>query len=297
MISTEAKAHRFATLHGLVDVTRLCACGRTMHIRPDASKPYGCIFECMSSRRICGKRKSALADSWFARSNLGLRHSLLAIAGYAAELDYRQMRFTCELGSDTTIADWKNYFRSACAEECLVWNFQKIGGIGTTVEVDESLIFKRKNHVGRLLYSEIEHTWVVGGICRETRECFAVRVQDRSEQTLSAVLTQHILKGTKIITDCWRGYQKLDEQGFFHSKVNHSQNFVDPSDPLIHTNTIERQWRVLKELIPNGCHGENRYDYLAEYIWKARKHWNILTVGERMKEIIGTISKLKFNYQ
>jgi hypothetical protein len=52
-----------------------------------------------------------------------------------------------------------------------------------------------------------------------------------------------------MITDYWRGYRDLNWCGFEHYSVNHSENFVDPDVPWIHTQNIERLWRSLKESI------------------------------------------------
>ena len=78
-----------------------------------------------------------------------------------------------------------------------------------TVEIDESLIFKRKTNRGRLLNGEQESNWIFGGICRETGEAFLVRVQDRSARTLLAAIRENIMPGTRVISDCWRSYQGL----------------------------------------------------------------------------------------
>ena len=41
----------------------------------------------------------------------------------------------------------------------------------------------------------------------------------------------------------------LEEYGFEHFWVNHTQTFVDPLNPSNHTYNIERVWRSLKSFI------------------------------------------------
>ena len=48
--------------------------------------------------------------------------------------------------------------------------------------------------------------------------------------------------------DGWRGYSQIAEH-YTLKTVNHSVNFVDPENPQIHTNNIERFWRTLKNEI------------------------------------------------
>jgi hypothetical protein len=155
-----------------------------MRIEQDNSKPTGLDFQCSASKSACGKQKSALGNSWLADSRLGLRGSLLVITGYAAELSYSQMRFFCELGSDSTIANWNHHFRTICAEETLCSGFWQIGGPGMTVEIDETFLFRQKYNVGRTLFNERESIWILGGVCRENKEAFAVHVLDRRAETL-----------------------------------------------------------------------------------------------------------------
>ncbi len=44
------------------------------------------------------------------------------------------------------------------------------------IEVDESQICNRKYNRGRLYNTESQRLWVVGGVCRRTRQVFMVRV-------------------------------------------------------------------------------------------------------------------------
>ena len=127
---------------------------------------------------------------------------------------------------------------------------KRIGGPGLVVEIDECHIHSRKNGVGRI--EEGELWWVVGGICRQTREMFVVVVDYRNQGTLSKVIFENVEAGSLIYTDCWRCYNKVGQTNlnFEHKTVNHSQNFVSPDDPDVYTNTIERAWRTLRERLP-----------------------------------------------
>jgi hypothetical protein len=49
-----------------------------------------------------------------------------------------------------------------------------------------------------------------------------------------------------LYTDCWAGYNGLEAAGFPHRTVNHSQHYVAPEDPDVHTQHIENLWSVLR---------------------------------------------------
>lgn len=138
------------------------------------------------------------------------------------------------------------------------------------MEIDESLFTKRKNNAGRILPQQ----WIFGGICRETKQCFLVTVPDRKAATLLNNILANIDEGSIIFSDCWKGYntQDLEEAGFEHFQVNHKYNFVNPDDPTIHTQTIERLWGSAKwrNKKHRGTARQHLETYLAEFMW--RKH-------------------------
>lgn len=125
-----------------------------------------------------------------------------------------------------------------CRETCEVTlerdhTAQKLGGPGKYVEIDESKIGKRKYYRGH----HVEGQWVFGGIERDSRKCFIIAVEDRSEATLLPLIEKYIEKGTTIISDCWKGYINLRKHGYEHITVNHSKEFVNSEG--FHTNKMK----------------------------------------------------------
>ena len=74
-----------------------------------------------------------------------------------------------------TGVDWDSF----CSE--------KIGGPGTTVQIDESKVGKRKYHRRH----RVEGQWVSGGIEEECRKRFLVLVEDRTEATLLPIIKKN----------------------------------------------------------------------------------------------------------
>ena len=134
------------------------------------------------------------------------------------------------------------------------------------VEIDESKFGKQKFRRGR----PVQGKWVLGGIDRETRETFFKVVQDRSAETLLPILIDNIHPESIVISDCWKSYNSVSKHFKEHLSVNHSLHFVDPKDPMVHTNTIESQWRVLKRnvLPKNGTNKSLYSSYFAVHCVK-----------------------------
>jgi hypothetical protein len=75
-------------------------------------------------------------------------------------------------------------------------------GTSRIVEIDESLFFKRKHNRGRIQNRQ----WYIGGIEIKSRKCFIVPVDNRNSITMTRIISENSLLGTKIITDKWRAY-------------------------------------------------------------------------------------------
>ncbi|KAF0750971.1 DDE Tnp IS1595 domain-containing protein [Aphis craccivora] len=66
--------------------------------------------------------------------------------------------------------------------------------------------------------------------------------EKRDKDTLLTAINDWILPGTTIISVCWKSYQCLEDEGFFHLTVNHSIQFKNPETGA-HTNNVEGMWR------------------------------------------------------
>jgi transposase-like protein len=147
---------------------------------------------------------------------------------------------------------------------------EAIGGSGVVVEIDESKFSKRKYNCGRSL----REGWVFGGIERQSRKMFFSFVIDRTEITLLDIIKRRILPGSVIHCDMFRSYVNLELHGYTVFRVNHSENFVDPSTGA-HTQNIESAWGRLKRFMRSI--GSNLGEYTDEYMMESlyrEKHLN-----------------------
>ena len=122
----------------------------------------------------------------------------------------------------------------------MLQNSDKIGGPGKTVQIDESKVGKRKYHRGH----RVEGQWVFGGIEEDTRKCFLVPVEDRSEATLLPIIREWIEPGTLIVSDCWKSY--CCWKSVFYGKL--TRTTIPKILPVSLLTTKEHPYRVKKNL-------------------------------------------------
>uniref|UniRef100_A0A914XX05 Uncharacterized protein n=1 Tax=Panagrolaimus superbus TaxID=310955 RepID=A0A914XX05_9BILA len=83
-----------------------------------------------------------------------------------------------------TLVTWKQYFRDLCSED-LDANPIIIGGPGIEVQIDETVITKRKYNRGRMPADEI---WFFGGVEPVSGRAFMTAVRSRDRETLYDVM-------------------------------------------------------------------------------------------------------------
>ncbi|KII72209.1 hypothetical protein RF11_03745 [Thelohanellus kitauei] len=105
------------------------------------------------------------------------------------------------------------------------------------VQIDESLLCKRKYTVGRILANQ--DLWIVGGI-DEAGQIFMEITTRRNRPMLAEIITRNVEPGSIIQTDGSAAYRGIERHNYVHEVVIHDQNFV--SDEGITTNRIESTW-------------------------------------------------------
>jgi hypothetical protein len=247
---------------GLIACKQACSnCGDYMILNTKASHCDDHVWIC---RRTSCRRKqlSIRAGSFFAQSKLSLQQQIDAI--YDWTRNAKTSETAKQIGSTKqAVADIFRTCRLAVCKALECDEATQIGGHGRIIEIDETLVSKRKYNVGR----QKKQLWLFGGIERKIegvgQDCFLVIIPNRKAETLNALIQKHVAVGSIICSDKWH-YGDLNSMGYSHKSVNHSQNFLCPSDQSIHTQNIEGTWSVLKRFLRTK--GTNRGRHIQEYI-------------------------------
>ena len=151
----------------------------------------GYVFRCAK----CQTRRSIRNGTFFQQSHLSLSQTFESMYYWSRQEDcMEKIMHELEIGTPSTVADWKNFCRDICAQY-FINNPMQVGNLGSTVEIDESFFGKRKYNRRCMMQ---EQQWV---IVRESREYFMVPIDRRDARILFPIINQFILPGTTILSD------------------------------------------------------------------------------------------------
>ena len=267
IFSDEEYAFTFAISNNLIDNKKVCSNNheeKDMVLNKSIKMRQKLIWRC----NICNKTCSVLKGSIFYNSKLPISKVLFIVYMWAYEFSIKKASHE-SLVSEHTISSIYRQIQDSILTSISTENCSQIGGPECNVEIDETLLTKRKYNQGRI----IPENWVFGGICRETNEFFIESVPDRKGETLIDCIYKNIRIGTNIVSDQWSGYNNLDRepfpQPFTHESVNHKENFVNPETGA-NTQKMERFWRDFKTKkgISQGIQRKDIEAYIAEYKWR-----------------------------
>ncbi|XP_063058294.1 uncharacterized protein LOC134451825 [Engraulis encrasicolus] len=154
-------------------------------------------------------------------------------------------------GSSATLSKFADKLRRVCKsamKRIRRRGKQVVGNRGELVLIDESKFgHKRKYNRGR---ASNRSSWVFGmlGVKGDRRRPILKIVHRRSAAHLVPLIKKHIRQGSAVVSDGWRSYHHLRDEGYNHLTVNHQENFVDPITGA-HTQNLERLWGTCKSTV------------------------------------------------
>lgn len=92
-----------------------------------------------------------------------------------------------------------------------------------------------------------EHKVLVFGILQRGGAVYCHIIKKADKDTLQPIVRLVVEQGSTVLTDKWRGFTELKLDGYKHSSVNHSEEYVTKDG--VHINGIEAFWSFAKRRI------------------------------------------------
>lgn len=185
------------------------------------------------------------------------------------------------------IAQYYRYFRDICSWKLLA-NPQdiQVGGPGHVVQIDESVITKRKHNKGRV----VPEQWILGILDTTTNIGIVRYVQRRDANTLLPIIRDVVKQGSEIWTDEWRAYNRLSNLGFVHHTVCHKREFKAADGTC--TNAVEGLWSVLKKHLRllHVLQSPLLPEHIDEFMWR-RVYCRGATTGSTFRTLLTHITE------
>lgn len=274
----------YAREKNLIAQSKVCSCGHDMALQKyGKAKLDGFCWRCCRCKKITSLR----SGTFFEHAKVTISTLLQIIYDFVTQTPVTGSANAIGI-SEKTCIQWYQYCRDICSSKMLK-DWEKLGGPGHVVEIDESLLFKRKYNIGRVT----NQIWVVGFYDRTQRKGFLRRISDRSARTLEQVIVECVAVGSTIYTDQWRSYSNLGNLGYVHGTVNHSEHFVDPVTEVC-TNSIEGYWSRIKRRIKYiyGSSGDMKWSHVDEAMYREAYHMTADKGMENFETFLQHVSEI-----
>ncbi|MEZ5734963.1 MAG: IS1595 family transposase [Novosphingobium sp.] len=138
-----------------------------------------------------------------------------------------------------------------------------LGGLGATVEADETFIGREK---GRSVNKGVWHKMKVLALVERGGRSRAIVVDNLGIPTLQPILRENVHRLSKLQTDEALHYRSIGRFFYQHDAVNHSAGEYGRGDA--HTNTIEGYFSIFKrgmKGVYQHCTKKHLHRYVAEF--------------------------------
>lgn len=240
-------------------------CRISMKIKPFERSCDKFAWRC----KKCRATKSIRDGSWFSRSHLPLQTILQITSMWCERKPSWLVRRELNIAQNTVI-EWYNFCREICLEIMLKRD-EKIGGLGKVIEFYDFKFEKVKYLKGNCFNGDFIFFGIEKG--DQPKHCFLKVLQDKSRETLIALITRNIKRNTKVSWDYCKAHECLGDSGLEYLQSNYSISFEN-SNTEEELNSIEVLWSSIKIYLPDYNFSRGSLSpYLAEYMYRQlREH-------------------------
>jgi transposase-like protein len=258
----------------------------------EGSKVYKCAngkYRCKESKKYFTVKTGTMFDNtkieltkWFCAVYLVINHKKGISSAQLAR----------DLGSISQKSAWFILMRIRKAFE--IENYNELGGQGQIVESDEAFYGGRnkfrhadkkvKNSQGR---SFKDKTAITGMVERGGRLTAIVTINTQAE-VLQKTIRKYVAKGSVLISDDWKGYNGLGSEYHQYMIKDTASGYKHGYDSsIIHTNTIEGSWKIMKNSLRdmyNSVSRKHLQKYVDEFVF--RYNTKLIENGERFNYLL-----------
>lgn len=175
-------------------------------------------------------------------------------------------------------------------------NLPPLGGLGETVEIDETYIGKKE---GAPVQRGFAHKHAVLTLVQRGGSARSFHVDGTKAADLMPIIKANVLPGTRIMTDEARQYASLSKHFTEHDFVRHSTGEYGRGET--HTNTVEGFYSVFKrgmKGVYQHCSEKHLHRYVAEFDFRYSNRTKLgVEDGERAERTLKGIVGKRLTYR
>ncbi|WUR03143.1 DDE-TNP-IS1595 domain-containing protein [Vairimorpha necatrix] len=263
-----------------------CDCGLVMDKVKSKNYLEGICFYCTNG---CKKRKGIKNGTFLQSSRMPTHIQLRMLYCWAMKMTNPVVSTTCEISEFIYIC-FKGRILEKVKNE-INTSFEKIGGVGRTIQVDEVAIRSGNIITNPSIkeHNSLGITWLVCGVESEENNYFLKIIPNRTAAVIQEIFRKCVVKGTTIRTNDSDLYSSaVHDFGSPHEVVDHSVNLTNVLGQS--SIKIKNLWSRLKAELRKIKEIEhvNMEDFTGEFRFRSkhRQTKKIDTYAEIFKQIL-----------